>query len=176
MLLTAEELRTYVETRDSDKMITARLEAIESKIREYTNNHFQQVNIRTKAAVCGGVLASNGELPPFKAGDTVEVSQSRYNDGLYQITDIAKGVITLNRPLDDEPVVTCTKVAYPKDVIIGCIELYRWEIENRRKTGISSETISRHSVTYFNQDGENTKIGYPNSLIGFLRPYIKARF
>ena len=42
--------------------------------------------------------------------------------------------------------------------------------------GIQSETISRHSVTYFNMDGDNSSMGYPKSLLGFLNPYIKARF
>lgn len=176
MLLTAEELKTYVDTKDPNKMVTAKLAAIESRIRKHTNNHFQQVHVRIKTAVCGGVLISSGELPPFKAGDTVEISQSLYNDGLYQIVDIRDGEIELNKPLDDEAQVLCTQVQYPEDVIMGCIELYRWEMENRGKTGIASETLSRHSVTYFNQDGDNTKIGYPSSMVGFLRPYIKARF
>jgi hypothetical protein len=41
---------------------------------------------------------------------------------------------------------------------------------------VASETISRHSVTYVDQTGENTIMGYPVALMGFLKPYIKARF
>lgn len=69
-----------------------------------------------------------------------------------------------------------TKVEYPEDIIEGCINLVKWDIENRDKVGVQSETLSRHSVTYFNQDASNTLMGYPVALLGFLKPYIKARF
>jgi hypothetical protein len=51
-----------------------------------------------------------------------------------------------------------------------------WEVQNRSKVGIQSETLSRHSVTYFAQDASNQLMGYPVTLLGFLKPYIKARF
>ena len=30
--------------------------------------------------------------------------------------------------------------------------------------------------TYFNMDGDNSVMGYPRSLLVFLKPYMKARF
>ena len=51
-----------------------------------------------------------------------------------------------------------------------------WEIENRSKVGIKSETLSRHSVTYFDLDKTNQVMGYPVSLLGFLEKYKKVRF
>ena len=66
--------------------------------------------------------------------------------------------------------------AYPMDVKMGVINLMRWELSNRDKVGIASESISRHSVTYFDMTGENTAMGYPKALVGFLKPYMKARF
>jgi len=30
--------------------------------------------------------------------------------------------------------------------------------------------------TYINMDGDNSVMGYPRSLLGFLKPYMKARF
>ena len=65
---------------------------------------------------------------------------------------------------------------YPMDVKMGAINMLNWDLENREKVGIQSETISRHSVTYFNMDGDNSTMGYPKSLLGFLKPYMKARF
>ena len=38
-----------------------------------------------------------------------------------------------------------------------------------------AETLSRHSVTYFDQDASNQMNGYPVSLLGCLKPYRKAR-
>ena len=63
---------------------------------------------------------------------------------------------------------------YPADVKMGVVNMLKWDAE--KKVGIASETISRHSVTYFNMDGDNSVMGYPKSLLGFLKPYIRARF
>ena len=65
---------------------------------------------------------------------------------------------------------------YPADIKMGVINMLKWDLENRDKVGIQSETISRHSVTYFNMDGDNSTMGFPKSLLGFLQPYKKARF
>ena len=62
------------------------------------------------------------------------------------------------------------------DVKMGVVNLMKWELDNRDKVGVQSETISRHSVTYFNMDGDNSIMGFPKALLGFLKPYMKARF
>lgn len=63
---------------------------------------------------------------------------------------------------------------YPDDVKFGVINMIRWDMENRERAGIASETLSRHSVTY--ESGADTISGYPVSVIGFLKLYEKARF
>ena len=68
------------------------------------------------------------------------------------------------------------KGEYPMDVKMGVVNLMKWELDNRDKVGVQSETISRHSVTYFNMDGDNSIMGFPKALLGFLKPYMKARF
>lgn len=65
---------------------------------------------------------------------------------------------------------------YPMDVKLGAVNMINWELTNREKVGVASETISRHSVTYFDLSGENSIMGYPKALLGFLRPYKRARF
>lgn len=65
---------------------------------------------------------------------------------------------------------------YPLDVKMGVINLIKWDLDGRDKIGISSETISRHSVSYSSQSGSDSEDGYPKALIGFLKPYMKARF
>lgn len=67
-------------------------------------------------------------------------------------------------------------IEYPMDVKMGVVNLMKWELNNRDKVGVQSESISRHSVTYYNVDGSNTVMGYPKTLMGFLKPYMKARF
>ena len=65
---------------------------------------------------------------------------------------------------------------YPMDVKMGVVNLLKWDLDMREKVGVASESISRHSVTYVDQTGENTVMGYPVALMGFLKPYKKARF
>ena len=158
---------------DTDEALEFKLRALESGIRAYTNNNFQKRSMRFSCQVVGGKLFFNSNL--VKPGDTVEISDSIYNDGVYDVVK-SDSSITLNEVLEDEEWVKVTKIIYPFDVKIGVVNLLKWESENRDKLGISSETISRHSVTYANVDGENTIMGYPKFLFGFLNPYMKARF
>lgn len=67
-------------------------------------------------------------------------------------------------------------VEFPPDVKMGAINMLKWDLESRDKIGVASETISRHSVTYVSVDGDNSEGGYPKAVIGFLKPYRKARF
>ena len=66
-------------------------------------------------------------------------------------------------------------IVYPADVKMGVVNLLKWELTSREKAGVASETISRHSVTYRDETA-NTINGYPAHLMGFLKPYMKARF
>lgn len=67
-------------------------------------------------------------------------------------------------------------IVYPADVKMGVVNLFKWDDERRDKVGVASETISRHSVTYADASGENTCMGYPKAVLGFLKPYMRARF
>lgn len=67
-------------------------------------------------------------------------------------------------------------INYPADVKMGVVNLMKWELTSREKAGIASETISRHSVTYRSEAETSYINGYPASLMGFLKPYMKARF
>jgi hypothetical protein len=84
--------------------------------------------------------------------------------------------MTLDSALIDAEYNLVTKIEYPDAIVEGVVNLMIWEVQNRSKVGIQSETLSRHSVTYFAQDASNQLMGYPVTLLGFLKPYIKARF
>lgn len=174
MIISVEQAKKYIKTDEIDEVLEVKLQALELLIRKYTNNNFQNRNIRFVSPAINGELYLSTNL--LKVGDTLEVSQSIYNDGLYVIKAINDNVITLDKPLIDENKMLVTKVVYPFDVQIGIINMLKWDLDNRNKIGIASESISRHSVTYFNMDGDNSSIGYPKSLVGFLKPYMKARF
>ena len=174
MIISVEKLKTYVTTNLDDSVLEEKLQALESLVRTYTNNNFQNRKIRFRCNVKSAGLDLLTQY--LSVGDTIQISQSAFNDGVYDIIDIQMGVIALNKPLFDEDGVLITKVEYPYDVRLGVVNMMKWDITNRDKVGIQSETISRHSVSYFNMDGDNSLMGYPKSLLGFLEPYKRARF
>lgn len=175
MILSVEELMKLPEFKSQDAdFMKRKLDAVELLIRKYTNNNFQNKNIRFLADSVGTTL--NGSSSFLKDGDTIQISESRVNDGLYVIKQINESSLVVDRPLFSIDHNLVTKVEYPVDVQMGVINLMKWEITNRNKVGIKSESLSRHSVTYFDQDANNQVMGYPVSLLGFLEPYKKARF
>ena len=164
MILAVDEVMKLPEFAvQSEKVIEEKLNAAEFMIRAYTNNNFQNRFVRFTADSSGNRLLGTSDF--LKVGDTVQISQSMVNDGLY----------TVNQELYKSTNLI-TKVEYPADVRAGVLELLKWDVKNRPKTGVKSETLSRYSVTYFDQDANNQVMGYPVALLGFLKPYIKARF
>lgn len=176
MIISVEEAKKQVDFKGwTDEKIDRKLKAIEQTIRAYTNNNFQDRGFRIYGCIRGGVFMSES-LIPFDVDDTVQVSMSRFNGGLYTVAEIdGDTTFTVNEEIHDEDDVMITKIKYPADVIDCALNLLEWEVSNRGKVGIQSETLSRHSVTYFAQDSANQVMGYPVSLLGCLKAYRKAR-
>ena len=177
MIMTVAELRRFIQTEEDDQVLEAKLQALELSIRAYTNNNFQ---IRAFRAVAVAMpehdLLCNG-MVPFRAGDTLQITDSDLMpDMLVTVESVDGNTVTVTEDIMDESGVVITKVKYPQDVKMGVVNLLKWELENRDKVGVASESISRHSVTYVDQTGENTVMGYPVALMGFLKAYKKARF
>lgn len=148
MILSVEELKKYISTDIQDAVLEAKLQALEILIRKYTNNNFQQRAIR----MVGTCVSDNNtiicdKIMPFKIGDTIQISKSEYNpDRLCTIAGIKENVLTVYEDICDEDYVLVTKIAYPADVKVGIANMLQWDIENRSKVGVQSETISRHIV------------------------------
>lgn len=173
MIISLEELKKMSKFANYDgDDLKREVVAVEHAIRSYTNNKFHDLRKRIECASKDGVL--QGVSPYFKVGDTVEVGKSN-NAGLYVITATGENT-ALDVELYDEPYNLVTKVTYPADVVAGALRLLDWKFTKADKVGVQSESISRHSVSYFNMDGDNSTMGYPKSLFGFLKPYKKARF
>lgn len=176
MIISVEKARELVSFPESwtNERIKMKLLAVEQTIRAYTNNNFQNRDIRIRADIAAGVFMSES-LIPFDVDDTVQVSESRFNKGLFTVSELYDTTFVVNEETRDEDDVLVTKIEYPADVVACCVNLLEWEVNNRGKVGIQSETLSRHSVTYFNMDGANQAMGYPVSLLGCLKAYRKAR-
>lgn len=177
MIMTVDELRKYVTTDEDDSLLEARLSALELLIRAYTNHNFQVRAFRSVAvALAEHELLCNGMIP-FRVGDTLQITESELMpDQLVTVESVEGNTLTVKETLFDESGVVLTKVKYPQDVKLGVVRMLQWQIDNGDKVGVQSETISRHSVEYFDMTGDNSSAGFPKSLLGFLRPYRRARF
>lgn len=172
MIISVEEAKRYINTTDEDSVLEARLQALELLIRRRTNNNFQKREFRSLGTIEGGKLYCDTYF--FKDGDTVEISESRFNEGLLVVKGMEEGKIPCEGRLDEENILV-TKVEYPADVKLGVIEILDWKLKNPDKIGVQSETLSRHSQT-FDRASIDKDFGVPQELTGFLRSHMKARF
>lgn len=175
MIVSVDDVVALPEFKGQDvNQLKNKLDALEVLIRKYTNNNFQNRHIRFTARSLNDRIM--GCHPFIRVGDTIQISESEVNDGLYVIKQVGNDFIRLDKTLFNVNHNMVTKVEYPVDIQQGVIKMLQWEIESMKRVGVKSETLSRHSVTYFDQDKNNQAMGFPVSLLGFLEVYKKARF
>ena len=171
MIITVEELKQVGELSNiPDEQLTVMCEGIEDFIRQYTNNNFIVKNVTFNTPSLNGKLDTVSPL--FKVGDTVLISNSKYNNGVYVINDLDG---TLDKELFDDDNNKVTLVKYPASIKLGVVKLLQYNAKMDDKMGISRESLSRHSVSY-EQPTSDSIGGYPASMMSFLKPYMKARF
>ena len=186
MIFTVEELRRYIQTAETDEVLAARLSALEMSIRKYTNNNFQNKGYRVTADIRGNVFTSES-LIPFKAGDTVVISNSDLQEAcLCTVKEVTDTTFTVNEDVAEENNILVTKVGYPIDIKMGAINILKWQLKNeaansgdKAAMAIQEESLSRYSVTYA-QDASEADIdagfGVPKKYLAFLKMHRKARF
>lgn len=176
MIITPEKLKAlYRNFEDvNEEVLRYKLEAIEGAIRAYTNNSFQVRSVRALGYSKGNKLMLE-DIPVFKVDDTIQISKPYANAGVYRVVNIENNTITIDKEIYEETVNLITLVKYPASIIQGAINVLEWDCFKRDKTGIASETISRHSISYQQYDGTNTISGYPSALFGFCEPFMRAR-
>ena len=173
---------TLGDARAIDDSITQEdLDALETSVRELTNNNFQNVHIRFKGIefMANNVIAVKDTIVGLKVGDTIEVNYSHYNDGLYVIESIDGKQITVQGTpflLANTTGSMLTLVRYPADVVRGIKKLIAYDKKMASKIGIKSESISRMSTTYYDVNASETVDGYPAALVSFLQKYEKMRW
>lgn len=176
MIITPTKLKSlFPKFQDvDDDLLAYKLEAIEDAIRSYTNNPFQIRSIRDVAFASGERLIFD-DVPPFKIGDTIQITKCGANDGLYVVESITGNAMTLDHATRLDAVCLVTLVQYPSMIVSGAVKMLEWDCFDSDKVGVASETISRHSVSYQQYDGSNTINGYPSMLYGFCTPFMRAR-
>ena len=109
MIITVEELKTVSELSNiPDEQLELMSEGIEDFIRQYTNNNFIVKNVTFNTPSMNGKLETVSPL--IKVGDTVLISNSKYNNGVYILT-ATDG--TLDKELFDDENNKVTLVKYP---------------------------------------------------------------
>lgn len=171
MIVSIEELKTVSELSNiPDEELRLMSEGLEDFIRTYTNNNFINRNITFNTPSVEGKLEMVS--PMVKVGDTILISNSQYNNGVY-VLNSENG--TLDRELFDCDDNKVSLIQYPNAIKLGFIKLLKYNATMDKKVGIASESISRHSVSY-SQPDSNSIGGYPSHLMSFLKPFMKARF
>jgi hypothetical protein len=174
MIISIAEAKANIDFKGwTDSKIERKLKAVEQAIRSYTNNNFQDRDYRRTADIIGGSLYVEA-LTPFDVGDTVMITETALNKGLFTVLSVDDSYFTVNESVKDEKDVLVTKVHYPENVVDCALKLLEWEVEFGGKVGIKSETLSRHSVTY--EDSSTLFMGYPVGILNGLEDYMKARF
>ena len=116
MIITISKLRVQTDCGElTDEFIQSRLDAIEQVIRQFTNNNFQNRNVRFVSSSSGNKLMGTSAF--IRKGDTIQISQSMVNDGLYVVKEVTEDSLTVDRELFDCPSNMVTKIEYPQDVI-----------------------------------------------------------
>lgn len=174
MIISVDTLKNVygVYKDENDNLVQAKLDGLESLIRLYTNNNFQNRNIRIECPSIDNYLIASPTY--LKVGDTVQITNSKINDGLYVIKEISDNKIKLDKDLYNSDYNMVTKVEYPNAVISTLVNILSWDEKYGSKMGIQSESIGRHSVSYFSQNDQNSLGGYPIHLFNPLKQFMMA--
>lgn len=175
---------TLSEAQAVDKDITQlELDAYENTVRELTNNKFHHKFIQNDNLVfTSDSIIASGELVGYRPGDTVEVINTKYNNGLWIVEEVEDEHILivdteakqLVDSADDKAVVF--KVEYPTDIKIGLLGVIGYKSKMASKVGIKSESISRKSVTYQDVSAQDNVEGIPASHWAFIKKYRKIKW
>jgi hypothetical protein len=183
MIVTLEKAKQLLDISDTSKddYLTSKLQSLEVMIRNLTNNKFLDTKIRVKGNFLfegTKIMGLDFNTDGFRTDNTIEAIDSLLNDGLYSVAAVDSNSITVDRTLEAEQSLQTliTKVVYPHDIVDGVIKLIQYDLKMGNKIGIKQESISRHSVTYYDVNSTESVEGYPAALMKFLDKYKKLRW
>ena len=152
------------------------LDAYESQIRALTNNNFNHKYIKVlNIGLTGNKIITPIELLGIKAGHTVEIFGTVFNNGLYVVTEVKPFELIVEADFTSEIAIRggVVLVDYPSDLQVGLAQVIAYKHKMANKIGIKSESVARMSTTYV--DANNVE-GVPNSQWAFLDKYKKIRW
>ena len=175
MLISIDKLKAlYSEFDDiNEELLKRKLSAIENAIVSYTQNQFTNRYVNELVYMKDNKLMYAEEKTHYLTlGDTIRISEPKNIVNIFNITNIDDEGFVVDGYIYYEGLLNARKVEYPIDIVEGAINILKWDIFERDKhEGITSESISRHSVSYETLNASNTINGYPSRLFGFCTPY-----
>lgn len=177
MIITLDKAKEF-----NPKITQEELDGIEKAIRKEANNPFQNLAARFHQLIFENEnkIIVFDDVEGLRKGDTIQVSGSKWNDGLYVIEVIEGNEITLQgEPRlfnGSNPEAFITKIEYPADIVAGVQKLLQYDTQMSGKMGLKSKTVSRMSETYFDQNSTESIAGYPAAMMSFIDKYRRMRW
>ena len=177
MIITLENAQKF-----NPSVTQEELDGVEKAIRKEANNPFQNLAARFHQLIFENEnkIIVFDDVEGLRKGDTVQVSNSKWNDGLYVIESIEGNSITLQGEprlfSGSNKEAFITKVEYPADIIAGVQKLLQYDAKMVDKIGLKSKTVSRMSETYFDQNSTESIAGYPAAMMSFIDKHRRMRW
>jgi len=156
-----------------DTVIDALIPQLQNWAVEYLNNRFHVNDIYINASTIAFVSASPATITDSDSGFVdagftdsidIDVQQSARNDGIYAVSTVVAGTITLatGEALTTEAAgesVLITKVQFPASIQLWISKLIAFNLDTKNFKGIASESLADHSISYLHQGS------YPSGLL-----------
>lgn len=183
MIISLEEAKKLLGINDTTKdyELTFKLNAIETMIRNKTNNKFLDTRVRVSKNLIfntgNTITGANFKALGFRGDNTIDIDDSIQNNGVYEVLEVSETHIKVKEDIQEEEC-NCliTKVVYPSDIKLGVIKLLQYDNKMGDKIGVKQETIARVSTTYYDVNNSESIEGYPAALLKFLDKYKKLRW
>ncbi|GAB6149963.1 hypothetical protein Z965_11230 [Clostridium novyi A str. BKT29909] len=183
MILYLEEAKKLLKIKDDsqDFELELKLKALETMIRNKTNNKFLDTRVRASKHLFfndgNTITGANFKSLGFRNGNTIDIDDSIQNNGIYEVLEVSETYIKVKEDIQEEEC-NCliTKVLYPADIKLGVIKILQYDNKMADKIGIKKETIARMSTEYFDMGNDESVEGYPVALLKFLDKYKKLRW
>jgi hypothetical protein len=181
MIATLDEVKAILNITDTtkDDYISNMIPVIQDDVIQYLNNYFLigiYYKSNTISFSASSVLDSeNGFVTGGIITGNVYIDGTKYNNGLYTVSNVTDGTLTVSETLISESAgdfVRISVVQYPKALQKAFADMISWSINQSQDVyGIKSETLpDGYRVEY-----DTTLTSYPKSVVAQLSKWRKVR-
>jgi len=159
------------------------LDGYEAAIRQITANPFLVDGATVRGlTIYDNEITLRETMPTWiRPNETLLLSDNGLNDNaLISVESVFSQVVVVGESTllfpGNFPAATLSLVRYPADVRAGLLKLISYDKEMGGKLGVKSETISRMSIVYYDQNEAETVGGYPAALMSPFEKYRRIKW